>query len=187
MKGSAFVEEIYNRHISNEELRQLLIAHSESVAEKALRVAAESGIIDEIDPRFVTDAAMLHDIGVVRVNAPSIHCFGDLPYICHGVAGAEILKSEGVGECYGRVCLRHTGSGITPEEIVAQQLPLPAGNYMPVTLEEKLICYADKFFSKSSEPRTEKPLDRVIASMGRHGEGSLARFMELHKLFSKKC
>ena len=53
----------------------------------------------------------------------------------------------------------------------------------PQTLEEQLICYADKFYSKSGDIRREKTLDKVMKSMERHGPDTLARFMALHKEF----
>lgn len=185
MTASPFVNEIISKYVDNEELRQLLIAHSESVAAKALDVATKAGIDGQISRQFVYDAAMLHDIGIVRCDAPSIYCHGKLPYICHGVAGANILEEEGIGEEYQRVCKRHTGAGITHEDIENGQLPLPPGDYIPETLEEKLICYADKFYSKSGTPWQEKSLERVQASMARHGERALERFMDMHRFFCK--
>ncbi len=77
---------------------------------------------------------------------------------------------------------RHTGAGITAEEIEAQGLPLPKGDYMPETLMERLVCYADKFYSKSGKME-RKPLEKVIRSMERISAGSLARFMKLHEEF----
>lgn len=186
MKASAFVNELLEKYCDSEGLPRLLTAHSECVARKALDVAREAGFEDKIDRQFVYDAAMLHDIGVCRCDAPGIHCHGTLPYICHGIAGAEILKEEGLDERYQRICARHTGTGITAEDIRRQHLPLPPGDYTPQTLEEKLICYADKFFSKSGDPRKEKSLDKVEASMARHGAESLARFHQLHELMRKK-
>ena len=125
---------------------------------------------------------MLHDIGVVRCNAPSIHCLGELPYICHGVAGREMLDNLGLHR-HALVCERHTGSGLTVEDIIRQGLPLPHREMLPITTEEKLICYADKFFSKSGDYRIEKPLDRVINSMKRHGDDTLRRFLMLNEQF----
>ena len=186
MKQSEFVDRIYNRYIDNEELKRLLITHSRCVADKALSVARECGLDDRIDRQFVVDAAMLHDIGVKECDAPGIFCYGSRPYICHGIAGAEILKKEGLDERYGRVCERHTGSGLSREEIIARQLPLPHQDFMPEILEEKLICYADKFFSKSSTPDREKPMERIMASMARHGEDALERFKKLRELFTPK-
>lgn len=184
MKSSEFVERIIDKYAVDEELKRLLITHSQCVAAKALRVADNAGIGERIDRRFVWDAAMLHDIGIVECDAPGIHCHGQQPYICHGIAGSRILNAEGLPEKYGRVCERHTGSGLTADEIVAHQLPLPVRDYLPETLEEKLICYADKFFSKSGDPTVEKSHDRVVASISRHGEAPLKRFLKLEKLFS---
>ncbi|MCM1291699.1 MAG: HDIG domain-containing protein [Prevotella sp.] len=162
-------------------LRQLLIIHSENVAKKALETIHNAGIA--ADTRFIYEAAMLHDIGIIRTNAKDIHCFGNLPYICHGIAGREILESLGF-PMHALVCERHTGSGLTISDIVQQNLPLPHRDMCPISLEEKVICYADKFFSKSSNPNNEKSLEKVIASMKRHGKDSLERFLALHTLFS---
>lgn len=184
MKPSEFVENIITKYIEDEELRELLITHSKCVALKALSIADECGIGERIDRDFVRDAAMLHDIGIVKCNAPGIHCHGNLPYICHGIAGADILRAEGLDEKYCRVCERHTGAGITAEEIEQRGLPLPHRDLMPETLEEKLICYADKFFSKSGNPAIEKSMDRVENSIRRHGDSSWKRFEQLRTLFS---
>lgn len=183
LKASPFVKEIIDKWIKDEELKRLLITHSRCVAEKALKVADDAGLGDEADRQFIFDAAMLHDIGVVECDAPGIHCFGTRPYICHGLAGADILKREGIGEAYQRVCERHTGSGISKRQIEELRLPLPPKDYLPETIEEKLICYADKFYSKSSTPEKEKSLERVRASMERHGKEALERFEALHRTF----
>ncbi len=91
--------------------------------------------------------------------------------------------SEGFDERLARVAERHTGSGLTHDNIVAQGLPLPLDRcYMPQTVLERLICYADKFYSKSGDME-RLPLERVIASMERHGHDSLSRFLALHREF----
>ncbi len=162
-------------------LLDLLLTHSEMVARKAIALADAARL--NVDRNFVWDAAMLHDIGIFRCNAPSIHCLGTEPYICHGVIGGQLMHSLGLPDI-ARVCERHTGSGLTAEEIADENLPLPLQDFLPETLEEKLICYADKFYSKSGDPRCEKPLDRVRASMAKFGPASLARFDALTSLFS---
>ena len=129
------------------ELRHILITHSRSVADLALALAKRLPELC-LDLQFVEEAAMLHDIGIVRCDAPSIHCFGTEPYIAHGRQGAEMLRAEGMPR-HARVCERHTGAGITREAIETQHLPLPLQDFLPETLEEQLICYADKFFSKT--------------------------------------
>lgn len=165
----------------NPGLYRILLGHSEAVRDKALSIA-QSKLLD-VDLQFVAEAAVLHDIGIVRVNAPGIHCFGTAPYICHGIEGRAILESEGLPR-HALVCERHTGSGITCGQIISENLPLPRRDMLPLSLEEKLICYADKFYSKSRNLREEKPVEKIIAQMAAHGADSAARFLALHQLFS---
>lgn len=175
------VEDIISRYYSdNSRLRTILTVHSRLVADKALECAHRRNI--DADLVFVEEAAMLHDIGIFRCNAPDISCFGDRPYICHGIEGRALLEAEGMPR-HALVCERHTGAGLTVDDIVKQGLPLPHRDMTPQSVEEKLICYADKFFSKSGDITAEKPLEKVILSMRKHGEDTLSRFMQLHELF----
>lgn len=171
------IDKYYDKH---SRLRTILEVHSRLVSDKALRCADSRGI--DIDREFVFEAAMLHDIGIFRCNAPDIECHGVLPYICHGIEGRTLLEREGLPR-HASVCERHTGAGLTVEDIVTQHLPLPHRDMTPQTIEEKLICYADKFYSKSGDTTIEKPIDKVLRSMARHGDGTLNRFLELHKMF----
>lgn len=161
-------------------LWRLLIVHSEKVACKALDCAMSRHL--DIDMDFLAEASLLHDIGIVDCDAPGILCTGPEPYIRHGILGREKLDSLGLFR-HGLVCERHTGAGLTVDDIRRQGLPLPLRDMTPQTTEEKLICYADKFFSKSGDPEKEKPLEKVRAGIARHGEDSLMRFDALHSLF----
>ena len=172
------IEKYYTR---GGELYNLLIAHSQQVADFAMDIIAQNPRLD-IDRDFVYEAAMLHDIGIFKTNAPSIHCTGDMPYICHGYLGRELLDMECLHR-HALVCEHHTGSGLTCSEIIAQQLPLPNRDMLPTTLEEKLVCYADKFFSKS-RICPAKPIGKVREDMARFGEASLSRFDALTALFT---
>ena len=110
---------------------------------------------------------MLHDIGIGLCEAPQLHCSGTEPYLAHGVLGRQLLEKEGLG-LHALVCERHTGAGITAEEIREGGLPLPVRDYLPVSLEEKIICVADKFYSKKpgklwkekKTPSIENAMDR---------------------------
>ena len=162
------------------ELRHILLVHSRAVADKALAIA-DRHLELSLDRQFIEEAAMLHDIGIVRCNAPGIQCFGTEPYICNGRSGAEMLRAEGFPR-HARVCERHTGAGITRRQIIAQKLPLPQPDFLPETMEEKVICYADKFFSKSHLDE-EKTIEQAIASLSKFGEEGVARFREWVKMF----
>lgn len=160
--------------------RDIFLKHSRSVADKAEEIAARHGL--DLDPETVRQAAMLHDIGIFLTDAPGIGCHGTAPYIAHGTLGAALLRDNGFDERYARVAERHTGAGITAADIAAFSLPLPARDLMPETLLERLVCYADKFYSKNGDMK-EKPLETVRASMERFGGDSLRRFDRLHAEF----
>ena len=119
-------------------LRNILLMHSRSVADLALSLARRHPEMS-LDLSFIEEAAMLHDIGIIRCNAPGIYCFGTEPYLCHGRIGADMLRAEGFMR-HARVCERHTGAGITKQEIIERKLPLPQQDFLPETLEEQLIC-----------------------------------------------
>lgn len=161
-------------------LRRLLLRHSRDVAGLALSVCDRHPEL-HLDRAFVEQGAMLHDIGIFLTDAPGIHCHGKDPYIRHGVDGAELLRGEGLPEL-ARVCERHTGAGITLAQIEAQGLPLPHRDFLPETMEEKVICYADKFFSKSHPERT-KTVEQAARSLAKFGEDGVGRFMEWVELF----
>ena len=168
----------------NVELQRILLAHSRQVADRALSILSNhSEWLDsgEVDPVFVEEAAMLHDIGVVLCDAPKIHCFGSHAYIEHGYLGAEILRQEGLAK-HAAVAERHTGTGITYEQILREQLPIPLKDYTPQTLEERLICYADKFYSKTKLGQ-DKPMAKIRLHMWKYGSEAVQRFDMLQELF----
>lgn len=138
-----------------------------------------------VDLEFVEEAAMLHDIGMCRTDAPGIHCYGTEPYIRHGILGRQMLDAIGLFR-HGRVCERHTGAGITAAEIIDQHLPIdPPRDLLPESVEEKLVCYADKFFSKSRLDEPPKTLERVRKSLAKFGDDSVVRFDEMATLFGE--
>jgi len=162
-------------------LRWILITHSTLVMKRAVSICdvhPELGL----DRQFITEAAMLHDIGIFRCNAPGICCTGTEPYIRHGILGAELLRAEGLPR-HARVAERHTGTGITVEAIRQQGLPLPLRDYSPETIEEQIVCYADKFFSKTHLERERTP-QQVLQSLAKFGPESVARMQQWMSLFS---
>ncbi len=164
----------------NPPLREILTVHSELVAEKALRCLDAHPEL-RLDRQFVYEAAMLHDIGIFLTDAPSIHCHGQGHYLCHGLLGAELLREEGLPR-HARVAERHTGTGLTVRQIEERGLPLPHRDFLPETLEEQLVCFADKFFSKT-DLRQEKTTARIEKSLRRFGEDCVKRFREWQLLF----
>lgn len=166
-------QKIINKYYEgNDELRHILITHSRSVARKALQIASLHPELN-LDRKFLEEAAMLHDIGIIRCDAPGIKCYGTEPYICHGTIGAGMLRAEGL-EQHARVCERHTGTGLTLDDIVGRNLPLPHRDLQPETMEEQVICYADKFFSKTRLD-SEKTMEQAERSLAKFGEAGIER------------
>ena len=112
MDYTTLIAKYYNE---DADLRRILIVHSEQVARRALRIAHLHPELS-LDETFLYEAAMLHDIGIVRCDAPGICCHGAEPYIRHGIIGAAMLREEGY-ERHARVCERHTGAGLPLDEI----------------------------------------------------------------------
>ena len=162
------------------ELKHILNVHSRSVADKALWIAGKHPELN-LDTVFLEEAAMLHDIGIFLTHAPGIQCFGTEPYICHGYLGAGLVRKEGFPR-HALVCERHTGAGLSLKDIMDQKLPVPHREMLPVSMEEQVICFADKFFSKTHLDR-EKTVEGARKSIAKYGDEGLQRFNNWCKLF----
>jgi uncharacterized protein len=173
--------EIIKKYYQEEtELYGILLEHSFSVADKSLFIAQMHPEMN-LDIAFIYEAAMLHDIGIFMTNATDIHCYGEFPYICHGYLGSNLMKEEGFPR-HALVCERHTGTGLSLEDIVKNNLPVPKRNMLPESPEEQLICFADKFYSKL-RPQKEKSIDKIRKNLSKHGEESVKKFESWCKLF----
>lgn len=177
MNPIAIIDKFYPEE---NELKHILLDHSRSVSEKALEIANRHPEL-QLDIPFLGEAAMLHDVGIFLTDASGIFCFGDKPYICHGYLGADLMRAEGYPR-HALVCERHTGAGLSLEEIIRQQLPVPHREMVPVSLEEQVICFADKFFSKTKLGK-EKSVEKARKSLERYGEEGLQRFDRWCELF----
>ena len=166
------------------DLYKLLLLHSRQVAQLAehlgQRLIAHG---TPVDLDFVVEAAMLHDIGVINTDAPGIYCYGTEPYICHGVIGRKMLDDIGLYR-HALVCERHTGAGLALSEIEERGLPLPHRDLLPVSIEEKLVCYADKFYSKS-HPEKIRSLEVARYKLEKFGPATIERFDAMSSLFGE--
>ncbi|RMH73610.1 MAG: HD domain-containing protein [Gemmatimonadetes bacterium] len=176
--------EIIHRYIPpDSRLYGVYIPHVTLVTAKALAIGKRLKLTED-QLQFIEEAAMLHDIGVIKVKAPEIGCQGELPYICHISEGRKILEAEGLAR-HAVVAETHIGVGLTEKEIILNQLPLPARDMIPHSLEEKIICYADLFFGK--HPRKiwyERSVEHVKATVKTYGDRQYQHFLEWHDLFT---
>lgn len=174
-------EELIDKYYPEEnKLKEMLLIHSGEVCNKALEVSHCHPEL-QLDEEILRNGAMLHDIGIFLTNAPSIYCHGKENYLLHGYLGGQILRKEGL-PVLARICERHTGAGLTREDIIKQQIPLPHQNFLPETEEEKVICYADKFYSKSDINRV-KTWEEAYQSLLKFGIEGATRFKCWHEQF----
>lgn len=143
-----------------------VIKHCEAVTELALEIAKackERGL--EVDLELVEIGAILHDIG--RSKTHSVH---------HAVIGAEIAKSLGLPEPVISIIKRHVGGGITSSE--AKKLQWPKDIYIPQTLEEKIVSYADKLIEGSRRVPIERTIKKFSDELS---PSAIARIKRLHE------
>jgi len=143
-----------------------VITHCESVAQLALEIAKvckEKGL--DVDLELVEIGALLHDIG--RAKTHTVH---------HAVIGAEMAESLGLPKSVISIIKRHVGGGITAKE--AKKLGWTKDIYVPQTLEEKIVSYADKLIERSRRV----PIEKTIKNLSRElPPSAIARIRRLHK------
>lgn len=175
---------IIDKYIKNPKTLHIYLTHVTLVTARALKIA--NGLnLSPSKIRFIEEAAMLHDIGIANVKDEELYCDGDLSYICHITEGRKMLESEGLHE-HALVAERHTGVGITEQEILQLNLPLPLRNMIANSIEEKIISWSDLFYSKDPDNLfVEKSLSEAYDSVIRYGEDKKIIFNEWKDLFAR--
>lgn len=160
-----------------------------------LTVPATDGVTGGMIPPRYLDVdravlgALLHDIGTYRVlksdgsNGTPFE-FDHDHYIQHGLLGYDLLLNEGYDESIAQFARNHTGVGLTREAVIAQHLPLPADDYVPMNLEQEVVMVADKYHSKSVPPRfyTAQAYAKKAA---RFGEANKQEWLELVRKYGE--
>ncbi len=155
---------------------EIVADHSLAVLEKALEIIRRKKLY-QIDLDLVIAGCLLHDIGAFGFMK-NFHLKQD-DYIKHGVIGGKILRKERLNKI-ALIAERHIGTGISKKEIIKNNFPLPKKDFLPVTLEQKLVCYADKFHSKSG--KKDNP-ESIRKEMRGYGKEVFKRFVELERMF----
>ncbi len=140
-----------------------LIDHSVAVCKKALKLSSNF----DVDIELLKTGALFHDVGRCRTNG-----------IDHAMVGAEMLKKFGFSDEISNIALRHIGAGIPEEE--AKLLGLPPNNYIPITLEEKIVAHADNLVHWNVEVNIDFTIKKWNEKLGEK-HPSITRIIELHK------
>ncbi|MFE2582076.1 HD domain-containing protein [Streptomyces sp. NPDC059378] len=170
----AEIRSVHEKFAPDSDAFDLVFTHCEivwSIAEKLIATAGR-----DLDADLVRAGCLLHDIGVYRLIDETGR-IDEANYLRHGLLGHEILAEEGFPEELCRFCSCHTGVGLTKHDVESQGLPLPVADYVAVTVEERLVMYADKFHSKSNPPKflSADSYARYIARFGRDKVSAFAR------------
>ncbi len=143
-----------------------VINHCKAAAKLALEIANNlkaKGF--KIDSEAVEIGALLHDIG--RSKTHTVH---------HAIVGAEIAKSAGLPNPVISIIKRHVGGGIAPSE--AEELGWPKDVYVPITLEEKIVSYADKLIEDSKRTPIQTTINKLSKE---HKYDAAERVRKLHE------
>lgn len=154
--------------LREEGCNESVIKHSISVFGLSLYIASRIALNNyKINFDLLAEGALLHDIGRSKTHS-----------VKHGYIGAEIIRRKGLGEKLALIVERHVGAGITADE--AKRIGLPEKNYIPETIEEKIICYADKLVFSNRIGTVKEVVNLFKKDLGEN-HPAIKRFLALHK------
>jgi uncharacterized protein (TIGR00295 family) len=129
---------------------------SRSVIEHVCTVEAIAVLLaqaSKADLELVKAGGLLHDVGRSRTQG-----------VLHVSEGAKIARERKLPERLVKVIERHVAAGLTAAEALA--IGLPSGDYMPRSLEEKIVCHSDNLVKGPDGILT---LAEAMAEMERRG------------------
>jgi uncharacterized protein len=151
-----------------------VVRHCKAVAKLAVQIAekcANNGA--HVNVEMVQIGALLHDIGRAKTHG-----------LNHPIVGAEIARSLGLPSSLVRIIERHLGGGISAKE--ACEFGWPEKTYIPETLEEKIVAYADKLIEGKRQVPIEKTVQKLKDRLGAD-HPSAGRVLSLHEEITNLC
>jgi len=124
-----------------------------------------------VDVNLVEVGGLLHDIGRSKTHD-----------VTHAVVGVEIAQSLNLPESVISIIECHIGGGIAADE--AKRLGLPVKDYVPLTLEQKIVAYADKLIEKAKVVPIENTVEKFSRELG-NGHPAIDRIIRLHEELSR--
>jgi len=144
-----------------------VITHCKAVRDIAVKIAEKS----HADCKLVEAGALLHDIGRSKTHG-----------VTHALEGVRIARRVGLPLSIVYIIERHLGAGIPKEEAVL--LGLPEKDYIPETLEEKIVAHADNLIQNGQKQRIE---DEIKQAKKKGLEKVAQRMIDMHKELSDLC
>jgi len=129
--------------------------------------------IDGADADLVTAGALLHDIGRARDHT-----------IMHAYVGSRMVEDYGLPKALVEIVRKHTGAGLDEDDV--EEMGLPPGDYMPRTLEEKIVAHADNLVSDNRVVDHNHSVNKLINKGAFRGADRIEMLhMELSDLYGK--
>ncbi|MGN0098820.1 MAG: HDIG domain-containing metalloprotein [Candidatus Methanomethylophilaceae archaeon] len=129
--------------------------------------------ISGVDRDLVTAGALLHDIGRSVDHS-----------ILHAYYGAEIAERLGLPSSLVNIILKHTGAGLDEQDV--EEMGLPQADYMPRTLEEKIVAHADNLVSDNRVVTHEHSVSKLVSKGAFRGADRVELLhMELSDLYGE--
>lgn len=146
---------IINKYYSEEnELKHILLTHSRSVADKALQIAVKHR-------NFIWIRLFGRSRPVARHRYFYDRRFRHSVFWHSSIYLSRLFRFRTADGKKG-IPAMHWFASVTPgrmslQSIIEQDLPIPHRDMVPVSMEgEQVICFADKFFSKTHLDREKK-------------------------------
>jgi len=131
-------------------------------------VAVEIAKGTNADMSLVIAGALLHDIGRAKDHT-----------VMHAYAGAEMAERLGLPDELIMIIRKHMGAGVDDDDAI--ELGLPRADYIPRTLEEKLVAHADNMVSDNRIVSHMHTVERLRMKGAHNGA---ERIIALHKELS---
>jgi len=180
----AYFPIIQKHFFQSGEAYRIYVVHVTLVTRLAIKIARRQGLSSD-SLTFIEEAGMLHDIGIAYTNSPELGCHGPHPYLMHLIEGRRVLLAEGLPK-HARVAANHVGvGGLSAQQIVESGLPLPAEDILCESIEEKIISYADIWYSKKPKNLWKKKSYEELCKKLEKRPESLKLFKKWHKEFGE--
>lgn len=151
---------------------EIVINHCIVVTELAVKIAKkaiENNFKVNLD--LVEAGAMLHDIGRAKTEN-----------IDHGIVGGKIARELKLNKEIVNIIERHVGAGISKDNAV--KLGLLPKDYIPKTLEEKIVAHADNLIANDKKQDIADACNKLFGNE----KGEVAKkILMLHKELSNVC
>ena len=139
--------------LKNEGCPDKVIQHCIVVSEEAVRLAQKNIAAGRnVDIHWVEIGALLHDWGRSQTHG-----------IDHAVIGSHLAKKYNLDPVLINIIKKHIGAGILPDE--AKAFGLPEDDYIPRTLEEKIVAHADNMV-KGTKVISLKKRNKLLKKAG---------------------